>query len=102
MLFNVFRFVDRSPKPIPSLHLAILSEEPLLPAGPKTGSKWTSEDLHRAVDLVRRGVPIKPAAEQCRIPVMTLWRRTRALGVKSSRAMTCERQVDHGFKTEVP
>lgn len=50
--------------------------------------KWTSEDLHRAIELVRSGVPIKPAAEQCNIPVMTLWRRTRALGVVSSRAMT--------------
>lgn len=50
--------------------------------------RWNSEDLQRAIELVRSGVPIKPSAEQCNIPVMTLWRRTRALGVISSRAMT--------------
>ena len=49
-------------------------------------SKWTQQDLLYAIELVRQGMPIKPAAEQCNIPVMTLWRRTRALGVFSSRA----------------
>jgi helix-turn-helix, Psq domain. len=49
-------------------------------------SKWTQDDLLAAIELVKQGTPIKPAAEKCNIPVMTLWRRTRALGVISSRA----------------
>ena len=49
-------------------------------------SKWTQDDLLAAIELVKQGTPIKPAAEKCNIPVMTLWRRTRALGVVSSRA----------------
>jgi len=51
-------------------------------------SKWTQDDLLAAIELVKQGTPIKPAAEKCNIPVMTLWRRTRALGVVSSRAST--------------
>lgn len=49
-------------------------------------SKWTQDDLVTAIELVRGGTPIKPAAERCAIPVMTLWRRTKALGMVSSRA----------------
>lgn len=49
-------------------------------------SKWTQDDLVTALELVRGGTPIKPAAERCAIPVMTLWRRTKALGMVSSRA----------------
>ncbi|CAL4093260.1 unnamed protein product [Meganyctiphanes norvegica] len=55
-------------------------------AAPKSGvSRWTQSDLLAALSLVRAGTPIKPAAERCNIPVMTLWRRTRALGIVSSK-----------------
>lgn len=51
----------------------------------KGPSKWTQEDLASALMMVRDGTPIKPAAERFNIPVMTLWRRTRALGLVSSK-----------------
>lgn len=52
----------------------------------KTNSpRWTQKDLSAALQLVRSGTPIKPAAEKCNMPVMTLWRRTRALGLVSSK-----------------
>ena len=47
--------------------------------------RWCQSDLAAALQLVRGGTPIKPAAERCNIPVMTLWRRTRALGIVSSK-----------------
>lgn len=47
--------------------------------------RWTQKDLSAALQLVRSGTPIKPAAEKCNMPVMTLWRRTRALGLVSSK-----------------
>ncbi|CAH1372373.1 unnamed protein product [Tenebrio molitor] len=59
--------------------------------------KWTPEELLRAIDLVQSGVPIKSAAEKFRIPVMTLWRKTRALGIVSSRAFSLKGRRD---KTE--
>ncbi|XP_050694355.1 uncharacterized protein LOC126984604 [Eriocheir sinensis] len=55
-------------------------------SAPKSGaSRWTQNDLMAALTLVKAGTPIKPAAERCNIPVMTLWRRTRALGIVSSK-----------------
>lgn len=55
-------------------------------SAPKSGaSRWTQTDLMAALALVKAGTPIKPAAERCNIPVMTLWRRTRALGIVSSK-----------------
>ncbi|XP_066977142.1 uncharacterized protein [Macrobrachium rosenbergii] len=55
-------------------------------SGPKSGpSRWTQNDLMAALTMVKSGTPIKPAAERCNIPVMTLWRRTRALGIVSSK-----------------
>lgn len=51
----------------------------------KYSSKWSQEDLTAALMMVRNGTPIKPAAEKFNIPVMTLWRRTRALGLVSSK-----------------
>ncbi|GLG99624.1 Uncharacterized protein GBIM_06042 [Gryllus bimaculatus] len=45
--------------------------------------------------------PIKPAAERCNIPVMTLWRRTRALGVVSSRAAGRRRRRGRGGRAAV-
>ncbi|XP_042888921.1 serine/arginine repetitive matrix protein 1-like isoform X7 [Penaeus japonicus] len=55
-------------------------------SAPKSGaSRWTQSDLVAALALVKAGTPIKPAAERCNIPVMTLWRRTRALGIVSSK-----------------
>ncbi|XP_068220268.1 uncharacterized protein [Palaemon carinicauda] len=55
-------------------------------SGPKSGpSRWTQNDLMAALSMVKSGTPIKPAAERCNIPVMTLWRRTRALGIVSSK-----------------
>ena len=47
--------------------------------------RWTQKDLSAALQLVKSGTPIKPAAEKCNMPVMTLWRRTRALGLVSSK-----------------
>lgn len=61
-------------------------------------SKWTSQELHLAINMVRSGVPVKPAAEQFNIPVMTLWRKTRALGIVSSRAMKSGAPRDAGCR----
>lgn len=70
-------------------------------SGPARKSpKWTFEELQRAIELVRSGMPIKPAAEHCNIPVMTLWRRTRALGVVSSRAMAYSIRTRNKSATE--
>lgn len=64
-------------------------------------SKWTQQDLLYAIELVRQGMPIKPAAEKCNIPVMTLWRRTRALGVFSSRAASGYRPAADSLAAEL-
>lgn len=74
-------------KSLPQIHkqLSTNGNYPKSSSSRSNSPRWTQKDLTAALQLVRSGTPIKPAAEKCNMPVMTLWRRTRALGLVSSK-----------------
>ena len=87
---NPFKQLNRKPKnkrnneSNPKVRRRVRPSEEGL-ANKSNSPRWTQKDLYAALQLVKSGTPIKPAAEKCNMPVMTLWRRTRALGLVSSK-----------------